>query len=352
MERNKINTIKIMIFKPYKLKKFKDIFLEKGIFNLPGVLVLIVFWKYLSKRREDIKKLLKRNGVRKIVIKLFTNQDFLIDLNDNGLSTDLFFYRKREIHSTDFLLNYFKNKNLDLFIDVGANKGYYTILIGKFAKNIVAIEPVIKSYNFLLTNLKLNNLEKKTIAKCIALGNKKEKKRILIPRDHNLARILRDNENINQSNYEIQEVTINTLNNLFLEDKFLKRTLLNSKNILLKMDVEGWELEILKGAEKIIEEKKPMIFLELHIKLLGKEKSTEVLLFLSRQSYRIKKCYAEPPSIWYSSTIVERKIFEKMFRKLYNHGFGEIKLTIEEILNNEDIITGKLYNSLDLILIK
>jgi len=338
----------------YKFKKNKNIFLgiflERGIFGSIGVLIFIFFWKYLLKKRK--KRLLKRRGVEKLIIKLFTNQDFLIDLNDDGLSTDLFFYRKREAHATDFLLDYFKNKRLDLFVDIGANKGYYTVLLGNLTKNIVAIEPVIKNYNFLLINLKLNSLEKKTIAMAIALGSKKEEKRILIPKNHNLARILGNKERIDKLNYETQKVTIDTLDNLFLEDKFLSRTLSNSKNILLKMDVEGWEAEVLKGSKKIIEQKAPIIFLELHIKILGEKNSRELLLFLSSQGYKVRKCYAEPPSVWYSSTIKERKIFEKIFKRLYHHGFGEVRLTIKEIIDNENIITGKRYNSLNLILIK
>jgi len=335
--------------KLHKLKKIRNIFFEKGILNFLKILPLLIFWQFLSQKRKNIINKFKRNGIKKIIIELFTKQDFLIDLEDNGLSTDLFFYKKREVHPTDFLLKYFENKNLDLFIDIGANKGYYTVIIGKFAKNVVAIEPVIKNYNFLLTNLKLNNLENKTIVKCLALGKQKEERTILIPKDHNLSKILEHNKDIDKSNCETQKIKVNTLSNLFLENNFLEQTFHNSKNILLKMDVEGWESDILKGAETIIKQKNPIIFLELHIKLLGKQKTIEILSFLSNHSYEIKKCYAEPPSIWYSSKEIEKKVFEKMFKKINKHGFGEINLTIEKILNNEDIIRGNLYNSLDLI---
>ncbi len=47
-------------------------------------------------------------------------------------------------------------KNVDTFIDVGANIGGYTIRACRWA-NVVALEPAIENYNLLLENIKLNN---------------------------------------------------------------------------------------------------------------------------------------------------------------------------------------------------
>ena len=55
----------------------------------------------------------------------------------------------------------------------------------------------------------------------------------------------------------------------------------------LRMDIEGHELLVLKGARNIIKKYKPMIQFELHSKILGNEHTRELLDFIKDEDYKI-----------------------------------------------------------------
>ena len=64
---------------------------------------------------------------------------------------------------------------------------------------------------------------------------------------------------------------------------------------LVKIDVEGYEGEVLRGAEKLLEEDGPIICLELHLAYLEKRgiEPAEILLMLERKGYLIRSLAGE-----------------------------------------------------------
>jgi FkbM family methyltransferase len=127
-------------------------------------------------------------------------------------------------------------------VDIGAHIGMYTILaaekVGKTGK-VVAIEPELKNYKQLTENIDLNGL-KNIIFENIALadyngsgklylGSFSESHSLIVPEDKN----------------SYIEVPVKTLDNLLEE--------LNIKKVdIIKIDTEGAEVPILKGAEKTL----------------------------------------------------------------------------------------------------
>jgi hypothetical protein len=65
---------------------------------------------------------------------------------------------------------------------------------------------------------------------------------------------------------------------------------------LLKVDVEGYELNVLKGSERVLRESGPTIFLELHPTELGRFAQTprELLSFLAGFGYRFRTLTGRP----------------------------------------------------------
>lgn len=65
---------------------------------------------------------------------------------------------------------------------------------------------------------------------------------------------------------------------------------------LLKIDVEGYEYEVLVGAKRLLEERRPPICLELHLDLLEQRgiEPRRVLAKLESHGYRLRSCAGRP----------------------------------------------------------
>lgn len=132
---------------------------------------------------------------------------------------------------------YFKNylSNNSLALDVGANIGAMSEKYSSFFKKVISIEPnisIYKDYNARKSdNVKLLNY---------AVGEK-NKKVSLEYYGYNIGMFrVTKGSNINM-------ITIDSLD---INPSFIK------------IDVEGYELNVLKGAQKTIEKNKPLIYIE------------------------------------------------------------------------------------------
>lgn len=135
-------------------------------------------------------------------------------------------------------------KRGDIIIDIGANIGCYTWgLYDIIEENGKAIcfEPNIETFECLKHNLsKYSNIELHNMA----IGSKK-----------GYVQNVCQNDNIGMS-YVIESdkgVQINTLDSFNLD-----------KCNFIKIDVEGYELDVLKGAEKTLKKFHPYLFIEIN----------------------------------------------------------------------------------------
>ena len=151
-------------------------------------------------------------------------------------------YRNPELKLISTLVN--KDQ---VSIDVGANLGLFTSFMSKASAQVYAFEP----NPYPLENLK-GLVDKNVTVLPIALGNIDESTEIRIPHHENgwssngasLARSDEDNGKL---------ITI----------ECRKLDSLNIQNVgFIKIDVEGFEIEVLKGAEKIIARDKPSMIIE------------------------------------------------------------------------------------------
>ena len=166
----------------------------------------------------------------------------LINFLDNN------FHHKR-------IIKYLKNHKIDLVIDVGAHKGEFLI-------NIIPHVPFKKAYTFepqldvfSILKKKLNN-DERIKHNNLALSDIIEKKKITINKmtsklslsefDNSSIFLKIKNFLLRQKNEELNsyEVTTTTIDNYFEE--------LDLSNSLLKIDVEGYELNVLKGSKNTI----------------------------------------------------------------------------------------------------
>ena len=137
-----------------------------------------------------------------------------------------------------FLLHFLRPT--DHFIDVGANAGVYTLLAaGGCGAQVMAVEPVAATCDLLRQNLRLNNLEAKVNVLNIAAGASETELDIEITASDAWNHIILQPELAT----DVLRVPVKPLD------------LLTSNTIptMLKIDVEGFEQEVLNGAEQTIQ---------------------------------------------------------------------------------------------------
>jgi FkbM family methyltransferase len=171
------------------------------------------------------------------------------------LSIYLFGTFERKISNIKKLLS--GKKHSLTIIDIGANIGSVSLLLAKSFENskIFAIEPTNYAYNKLLNNLNLNNkLNNKVFLKQFFITNKKKPLKVWSSWNFNKSdskhqKHLGDLKEIKQNSY----LSLNQ----FIKDEGLESI------DFIKIDVDGYELDVLLSGEEFLRNNKPIIFIEI-----------------------------------------------------------------------------------------
>jgi FkbM family methyltransferase len=137
-----------------------------------------------------------------------------------------------EFDDCGFLLHLLRKDNL--FVDIGANIGVYTVLAaGAVGARTVAIEPLPETFAKLGLNLRLNSIEDRTQAHNIGLGSTESTLRFTTGLDTT-------NHVITDEHWTGPSVSVPV--------RSLDAVLNGQTPTLIKIDVEGWESQVLAGA--------------------------------------------------------------------------------------------------------
>ena len=144
-----------------------------------------------------------------------------------------------------------------VIIDIGANYGPYSFFLSKLypKARIFAFEPATRSYSILKKIIKRFNLAN-VISVKKGLGAKEERKEIVMPLQYTILAYVSDKNAKKSDKDSTEEIEITTL------DNFVKRNKIKRIDFI-KCDVEGFELEVFKGAKKTIQKFKPIILVEI-----------------------------------------------------------------------------------------
>lgn len=178
----------------------------------------------------------------------------LIDpLNDQKIERQIFTRGTYEAGTADMMARVLKTG--DIVCDVGANIGVLSLTAAKIVGDsgkVFAFEPAQKIYEVLSYNITLNDFNN-IVPENVALGSRNEES------------VIYAEDNVNRGASSMvkpylsgtaQKIKVQTLDEYLLTNRIAH---LN----LLKIDVEGWEIEVLKGAQKLLSGKNaPVVIIE------------------------------------------------------------------------------------------
>lgn len=141
----------------------------------------------------------------------------------------------------------------DLFADIGANIGVYTILAAKnVGAKVIAVEPIPSTFSHLSNNIFLNKISNLVTAHAIGVGS-----------DNTVLGFTNSIDSMNhvvpdycgEQRDDILEIPVKKMDDLFLD----------SVPVIIKMDIEGFEWPALNGAKKLLlSDKLQAIIIELN----------------------------------------------------------------------------------------
>lgn len=155
---------------------------------------------------------------------------------------------------------YLKNKDI---IDAGAYDGDTAVLFSNYTnKKVYSFEPSSQNYELLITNIKQHYLKKVTPIK-LALGDSNSP--LYLFNEKCCSKIISKNDigkTKSECHISIPEQKRIELVNSITIDNFVKK---NNLNIgLIKVDIEGFEQKLLKGAEETIKKQRPILIISIY----------------------------------------------------------------------------------------
>ncbi|SNR61067.1 FkbM family methyltransferase [Halorubrum vacuolatum] len=241
---------------------------------------------------EDIRELIYNNsdsiGMRYSTVDV-EGSTLLVDLNDPGISRDIWIHGTREPITTRAYQNQLEDVSNEVenvnVVDIGSNIGYYAFQpIAKLEDdvNVIAIEPDRANFALLKSSVLLNGYEQQVLPILGAVGDSEEERPMYVSNHSNLHSFKETHKN--------REKTVDTKNMVVhpLED-YLDESGFDATDInVVRMDVEGYEYEVLRGAKDIFNLDQPfLIQLEIHPGFLEEEQTRFIIDFLKENGFEI-----------------------------------------------------------------
>src|SRR5215211_7369391 len=185
------------------------------------------------------------------------------------------------------IVKLFRPKEGDIVVDVGAHIGKYTIIASKMVGSqgkVTAIEAHPVNYDILKKNIVLNKLDN-VIALNYAVHSKETKVKLYEPgqeKGFTIYNTIMTDRTLESKNQKYIEVKANTLDSLLVENG------INQAN-WIKIDVEGAEYEVLRGAINILSSSKDIsLLIEIHnLGVKNKNFYEAIIQLLGSKNYKM-----------------------------------------------------------------
>lgn len=283
------------------------------------IFLILEWWASLV----GIIKLPRKNS---LIVKNIQGSKMYLDIRDKGVSRELALMEVREKLLTETLQNTLREG--DCVVDIGANIGYYALIearsVGPHGK-VYAIEPVPHNMQLLEDSVRLNNYSNVETFQ-LAVGQQNGTLPLYISDHPNWSSFYPSRNVVGRVNVAV--VTLDS----FLKDK--------RRPSLIRMDVEGYEYEILKGMNDILESTTPLrLFVEFHPDIMGKQRASVFLSTLKEHHFQLKRVILEP-NIYPPGSYLAWRLVDFLNKHRLKMKFGDLAMTLDELLANEPIMNG------------
>lgn len=238
----------------------------------------------------------KRNRKRDITIINNFDRDIRMKIDPSrSMGAALYWTGFHEFREFIFLHRFLKKDMI--FVDVGSNQGEYTLFAAKRLTHgrVLAFEPLPSIRNVLNENISLNGFRNIDVFNC-GLSDREGTVQIHeIENVHEGLATFYPGDRISKIAFQVQ---LKSLDNIF-------ETLNLNRLDFIKIDIEGGELEALKGSRNVIQKYHPVLMVEINEETYNAAgySSKDVTSFfddIGYQAYeivrrgRLKKCVSLP----------------------------------------------------------
>lgn len=213
---------------------------------------------------------------------IFLTKKYFKEIKVNGIYYNLdlrhlidrrfYFHKKYEEELFIPLVNTIRNNNIDIFLDIGCCWGIYSLRLSNIFPNIQinSFDPIDQNIKRLKNSIKknhLNNIKSYNIAIGSFVGNV----------ELGAIESYSPNFKINENKSVITQTSkINLLDNIFTT---------KNKYLAIKIDTEGFELQVLKGAKNLITNNKCYLQIEINPKDIKNKE--DVFKYLNKFNYKM-----------------------------------------------------------------
>jgi FkbM family methyltransferase len=211
-----------------------------------------------------IKKIYSRilntilNSTEEFIVN-FKNIRLFINIKD-PIDRIIFYENAYEERQLNFLADWIEKNQPNIFIDIGANFGVYSLRISKLFQmlKVIAFEPVLTTFNKLKMNIKINNLGKRIKIYNVGLSNSNGLKKMIALKRRNYIQSGGFSFNVPQRKLNDEDVI--QFHKSMKGDEVLK---FKKEKIVIKIDVEGYENKVLLGIKNLLNNNKILLQIEI-----------------------------------------------------------------------------------------
>lgn len=229
------------------------------------------------------------NQLRQVV--WFEGLKFWYQKGDASFSGNLY-WGLQEWQESLFLIRLLKKK--DIFVDIGANHGHYTLLAsGVVGARSIAIEPIPNTFDMLSQNITLNHLNNLVTKYEVGLAERK-----------------------GELNFSNDKGTMNKIVSDCYENKIsipvLRLDDLNIDANVVKIDVEGFELDVFNGATEFLSNPN-LICVICEINWTLREGVTENDVIGNLAQFGFKPYNFDGQNLWELNNVSNKETFNTIF---------------------------------------